>query len=115
LFRTHGITYRKTVRTKSEIFLDILPQINSGRVELLDDMRLFQQLCGLERTVARAGRETVLKGPGNHDDLANSACGSLCLAALQPVPLAWTAPIVIKDAPYGAGNGLPATLAVVGG
>lgn len=68
--------------------------INSGRVELLDDARLFQQLCGLERTVARAGRETVCKGAGNHDDLANSAAGSLCLAALAVKALTFHVPFV---------------------
>jgi hypothetical protein len=36
------------------------------------------------RNAARAGRETVCKGAGHHDDLANSAAGSLCLAALLP-------------------------------
>jgi hypothetical protein len=44
LFRTQGVAYRKSIRTKSEIFLDLLPMINSGRVELLDDTRLLQQL-----------------------------------------------------------------------
>jgi hypothetical protein len=94
LFRAQGVVYQKSIRTKSEIFLDLLPIINSGKCELLDDARLFQQLCGLERTVARAGRETVCKGAGFHDDVANSSAGSLCLAALQPAALKFFPPYV---------------------
>jgi hypothetical protein len=48
LFRLAGVTYRKSVRTKSEVFLDVLGIINSGKCELLDDAQLFRQLCGLQ-------------------------------------------------------------------
>jgi hypothetical protein len=81
--------------------------VNSDKVELLDDARRFQQLCGLERTVARAGRETVCKGSGFHDDLANSAAGSLCLAALAPAAMVFTVPYV-SERPRGfTSPGLP--------
>jgi hypothetical protein len=37
MFRLAGVAYRKSIRTKSEVFLDLLPLVNSGRVELLDE------------------------------------------------------------------------------
>jgi hypothetical protein len=56
---------------------------SSGRVQLLDHLRLMAQLCGLERRTARSGRDSVDHGPGanQHDDLANAAAGALVLAA----------------------------------
>src|ERR1700733_6260158 len=50
-FANHGIEITHTQRTTSEIFLEFLPLINSGRVELLDDKRVINQLCALERKV----------------------------------------------------------------
>jgi hypothetical protein len=55
--------------------------LNSGRVELPRHQRLLAQLRGLERRVARGGRESVDHIPGAFDDLANAACGAICLAA----------------------------------
>jgi hypothetical protein len=54
------------------------------------------------RNAARAGRETVCKGAGHHDDLANSAAGSLCLAALAPAPMTFAPPILVYSAPLGS-------------
>jgi hypothetical protein len=51
-------------------------------VELLDVPRLHAQLAGLERRVARGGRDTIDHAPGGHDDLANAACGALIEAML---------------------------------
>ena len=39
-FRTHGIAYRVADRSKSELYRDLLPVLNSGRLELLDHPRL---------------------------------------------------------------------------
>src|SRR4028118_1149534 len=55
---------------------DLLPLLNSGRVELLDSPRLVAQLCGLERRVARSGRDAIDHAPGAHDDLANAVAGA---------------------------------------
>ena len=67
-------------KTKSEIYLECLPAINSGRVELLDNARLMAQLRSLERRTSRAGRDTIDHPPGAHDDLANAVAGALVLA-----------------------------------
>lgn len=82
-FRKHGVAYEPSKRTKSEIYVDVLPLLNSARVELLDHPRLRAQLGGLERRTARGGRDTVDHPPGGHDDLANAACGALLLTVVD--------------------------------
>ena len=36
-------------RRSPTFYVDLLPLLNSGRIELLDHPRLVAQLCGLER------------------------------------------------------------------
>jgi hypothetical protein len=76
-FAAHGITYEPATRTKSELYLGLLPALNSGSVELLDVPRLAGQLANLERRTARGGRDSVDHPPGAHDDLANAVAGAL--------------------------------------
>jgi hypothetical protein len=45
------------------------------------------QLRFLERRTARGGKDSIDHGPGQHDDLANSVAGALCLAAHCKKPL----------------------------
>ena len=59
----------------------MLPLLNGRRVELLDDDRVVNQICGLERRTARGGRDSVDHAPGAHDDLANAVLGAAWLAA----------------------------------
>lgn len=75
--QAHGIAYRVSDRTKSEIYLELLPLLNAGRIELLDNSRLVTQLCGLERRTSRAGKNSVDHAVGSHDDLINAAAGAL--------------------------------------
>jgi hypothetical protein len=76
LFRKHGgITYEPATKTKSDLFRDLLPLLNSGRVVLPKSERLVSQLCGLERRVSRAGKDSIDHGIGGHDDLANAVAG----------------------------------------
>jgi hypothetical protein len=79
-FRVHGITYEVAEQSKSDLYRDLLPILNSGRAELLDVPRLASQLCGLERRTARGGRDSVDHAPGAHDDLANSVAGAIVSA-----------------------------------
>jgi hypothetical protein len=79
-----GVSYVVSEKTKSDIYRDALPLLNSGRVELLDHPRLVAQLLGLERRTARGGKDSIDHGPGAHDDLANAACGVLLPAAELP-------------------------------
>jgi hypothetical protein len=82
-FAAHGIRYEPSARTKSEIFLEFIPLVNSGRVRIPNDRRLRQQFIALERRTSRAGRDSVDHPPSGLDDLANAAAGALVLASAQ--------------------------------
>jgi hypothetical protein len=84
-FAVHGIQYVVAERTKSQIYRELLPLVNSGRVELLDDSRLLAQLLGLERRVARGGKDSIDHAPNGHDDVINAAAGALAVPARDPV------------------------------
>ncbi|MCA6112484.1 hypothetical protein [Bradyrhizobium cenepequi] len=64
-------------RSRSELYLDLLPQIMSRQVQLLDNDRLITQLVSLERRTSRGGRDIVDHPPGGHDDIANAAAGAI--------------------------------------
>ena len=91
--RKHGITVTPSERSKSEIYRDVLPLINSGTCELLDHPRLTTQLLGLERRTARGGRDSIDHAPGGHDDVINAAAGAL----VQTVSSAASRGIRIRD------------------
>lgn len=80
LFRRHGIEYRLSDKTRSDLYLSLVPAINSGRVSLLGLPRLEAQLVALERRTSRAGRDLVDHPPGGHDDVANAVAGALMVA-----------------------------------
>ena len=91
-FKKHGIDVTPSKLTKSEIYLELVPLINSEQVELPNHKRLIAQLCGLERRTSRAGRDTIDHGPGPnaHDDLINSVAGSIVLASrFRSTSLTW--------------------------
>ena len=77
-FRFRGIEYRPSERSKSDLYRELLPLMNSGRVELLAHPKLRAQLLGLERRTGRGtGRDSIDHGPGKHDDICNSVAGAL--------------------------------------
>jgi hypothetical protein len=99
-FAVHGIDYQTATQAKSDIYLTLLPLLNSGRVELLDHPRLITQLCALERRTARGGKDSIDHSPGAHDDVVNAAAGAIVMAAqrtAQQVPIVM--PIIIGRAP----------------
>ena len=63
-FESRSISYSVSERSKSEIYKQLLPLLNSRRVELLDLPRLTAQLAGLERRTARGGRDSIDHSPG---------------------------------------------------
>ncbi len=77
VFKNHGVKYDASARPKSDLYRDLLPRLNSGEVDLLDEQRLVVQLCGLERRTSRGGRDSIDHAPGSHDDLANAVAGCL--------------------------------------
>lgn len=83
-FRLRGVNYHASERTKSEIYVELLPMINCQCVDLLDNQRMTAQLCGLERHTGRGtGREIIDHPRDAHDDLINAAGGALVLATAR--------------------------------
>jgi hypothetical protein len=90
MFRAAGVAYKVTKKSKSEIYVDLLPMLNSRRIALLDLPKLVAQLVGLERSTGRGGgRDVIDHAIHSHDDLINAAAGSLTLAALQPAKMSF--------------------------
>jgi hypothetical protein len=82
-WKTHGIKFVPAEKTKSEIYLSLLPLLLAGRTRLLDNATLRSQLSSLERSGGSAGHERV-DHPAHasaHDDVANAVAGALVLAA----------------------------------
>jgi Terminase large subunit, T4likevirus-type, N-terminal len=94
-FRKHGIEYLPASKVKSEIYVSLLPAINSRRCDFLDNERLIAELCGLERRTARGGRDSIDHRPGAHDDLCNAVAGAI-VSALEANSntVAWVAPFI---------------------
>jgi hypothetical protein len=74
-FKVHGIAYEPAPKPKSDLYRDLLPSINSGKLDLLDHAKLITQLVSLERRTARGGRDSIDHPPGGHDDIANVVAG----------------------------------------
>ncbi len=86
-FRAHGITYEVSERSKSDIYREFLPVLNSQRCCLLPVPKLEQQLVSLERRTTRGTGRDIIDHPqvkGAHDDVANSVAGVLVLLASKP-------------------------------
>ena len=98
-FRRRGITYEAAEKTKSELYSECLPAINSRTVALLDDAALRHQFACLERRTRMGGRGDVIDhARGGRDDIANAAAGALVFAGQglgdmkfwQPIPYSKT-------------------------
>jgi hypothetical protein len=74
-FMEHHISYEASAKPKSDLYRDLLPILNSRRLDLLDHPKLINQICSLERRTARGGRDSIDHAPGAHDDIANSVAG----------------------------------------
>jgi hypothetical protein len=75
-FQKGGIRYEAAKESKSDGYRTALPMLNSGRIVLPKNDRLFGQLVGLERHVARGGHDVIDHPRDQHDDLANAAMGA---------------------------------------
>lgn len=82
-----GVTYAVSELTRSELYLALLPVVNSKRCEMLDAVhwrRMVNQMANLERRVGRSGRDSVDHPQGGHDDVANAVAGVLVTCGLVP-------------------------------
>jgi hypothetical protein len=75
-FRKYNVFYRPAEKSKSDIFLDFLPAINSALVDLIDHPKLVAQLVALERKPGRT-KDVIDHARDAHDDIANAAAGAL--------------------------------------
>jgi hypothetical protein len=85
-FRDKGVAFELAEKPKSALYVDLVPLINSRRIELLDDKRLVNQLLGLERRVARGTGRDLIDHAANvnaHDDVANVCAGVASLLAAE--------------------------------
>ena len=82
-FRKRGVAYRLAEKVKSDLYRDLLPLLNSGRIILPKSDKLATQLTGLERRVSRGGKDSIDHSPNAHDDICNSVAGAADLIAGQ--------------------------------
>jgi hypothetical protein len=88
-FRKRGIGYEWSELDRSALYLELLPAINSGAVELPDDEHLLRELRGLERRRGSSGRDRVDHRQGQHDDRATCVAG--VVAEIGRPRLTWKA------------------------
>ena len=84
VFANAGIAYEQSAEPKSVLYTNMLPLLNSCRIELLDHSKTINQLISLERRTARGGRESIDHPPGGHDDLINAVAGAAVGAPSEP-------------------------------
>jgi hypothetical protein len=80
VFKSHGITIDASDMSASDYYVNLLPLILNGSIELLDQKRLIAQLANLERRVRPTGKDLVTHPQNGHDDCANAVAG--CLVGL---------------------------------
>jgi len=111
--RKQGIDLKPAGKPKSDLYRELLPMLNSGGVELLDIPRLQAQLGGLERRVARGGRDSIDHAPGGHDDVVNAVAGAL-VAVTQRRPRWGIAGADEGEQERAGGAFIPGTSRVIG-
>jgi hypothetical protein len=73
LIRTIGISYDLAKKHKTDLYVDpFLPLLNSRKIDLPRNERAIAQICSLERSMQRSGREQISHPTHGHDDVANA-------------------------------------------
>lgn len=75
-FNAHGITYEPSKLSKSDLYREMLPLMNSHRLHFPNLPRLKNQFWNLERRSTAAGKDTIDHPPGMHDDVCNAVAGA---------------------------------------
>jgi hypothetical protein len=74
--RKAGIGFDLAQKHKSELYSDpFVGMLNSAGIDLPKHERAIVQICQLERTMLRTGREQITHPSGGHDDIANAIAG----------------------------------------
>jgi hypothetical protein len=84
-FQKHDIKYEPAERTASEYFLEMVPLLSDGRIELPDNERMQSQFLSLLRRTGPSGKDSVItpKGADAHGDLANAIAGVVLSASAR--------------------------------
>ncbi len=82
-FSRFGVVCVQSAEPKAELYVNLLPLVNSRRIELLDHRKMIGQLCGLERYTARSGRDLIDHAPSGHDDLINAVAGAAACSGVH--------------------------------
>ncbi len=69
-----GVAYELSLLNRSQLYVELLPKLSGGSIELLANDTLVKQLVALERKTGR-GADIIDHPPGGHDDLANVVAG----------------------------------------
>ena len=112
VFAKNGIRYDASAEPKSALYSSLLPMLNSGKVELLDNKRLRSQLVGLERRTSRGGKDSIDHPPRGRDDVVNAVAGALTIAKGKRVPVGVPIGVGYRPSPWhpGATRRVPAHL-----
>jgi len=76
-FAKCGIKYLHSERDRSAVYAEATPLFTSGRVRLLDNRRLVNQLASLERRTSSGGKDRIDHGVSGSDDVANAVAMAL--------------------------------------
>ena len=92
-FRKHGIGYELSKKNRSELYLNLIPALNSKRVELPDHKKLIDELRRLERRRGRSGRDSIDHPQySGSDDIANAVAGVVDMIVSRPALIPYAAP-----------------------
>jgi hypothetical protein len=79
--RRAGISFELAAKHKSELYADpFLGLLNARKIDLPRHERGINQICSLERSVQRSGRDQISHPTHGHDDVANAIAGAVDLA-----------------------------------
>jgi hypothetical protein len=85
-FQKRGVHYALAEKPKSALYVDFLPLLNSGAVDLLDHETLIAQLAALERHAVRGAGDKVDHPKGGRDDVSNCVAGAAIMAMTKTHP-----------------------------
>jgi hypothetical protein len=76
-FAKYDIRYEASEKTASEIYLELVPRLSNGEIELPENERLQAQFLSLLRRTGTGGKDSVItpQGSDSHADLANAVAG----------------------------------------
>lgn len=75
-YQKHRITMDNSPLNRSGLYLELMPLLQTGRIELPPDEKALTQFSLLERRTGRNGQDTIDHGPQGHDDRANAIAGA---------------------------------------